>query len=266
MDWFYWLSRGGISLTLFLIAKLIHWSVNHSIERLDNYAENKGLSKLDVSDATKKAISQFSKYAIYGIAFLGVLYVFELNDLLIGIATAAGVSGIAIGFAAKDLISNSLSGLILVFDRPFSIGDKIEIGRWINKGKVQKIGIRNTVLKMRDGNLVTVPNSMVLSEFVVNYTRNPLNLVELIAGLKVGSDVNKAINLVQELIDGLDWRDNDNQAEVYITDVNDEQVLLKIKVWTRHKHIGNHKTKLFYAVNKLLKQHGINIKLASGGD
>ena len=120
MDLNYWIIRLLLSILVFVFAKITHFLLNKIINRFDVYAEKKGLESLDLSDNTKKAISQFSKYIIYGVAFLLVLYIFELNELLMGLITAAGVSGIAIGFAGKDLISNALSGVILIFDRPFN--------------------------------------------------------------------------------------------------------------------------------------------------
>jgi|GEM_PF-1692083 len=257
MDFNYWLIKIGISVAIFIVAKIIHWFINHSIHRVDTYAEKKGLSALDISDSSKKAISQFSKYIIYGIAFLGVLYVFELNDILMGILTAAGVSGIAIGFAAKDLISNSLSGLILIFDRPFSLGDSVEIGRFIDKGTVESIGIRNTTLKLRDGKIVTVPNSQVLSEHVINHSRTAVRLVELIVEVDIDSNVKKALKLVDELLDSIEWKSEHNPSEVFIADVNKDNVILRIKVWIDSVRYGERKTELFYQIRDLLKKNRI---------
>ena len=63
-----YLIKGLISVIIFLVAKLVHWFINNSIHRVDKYAERKGLSALDISEASKKTISQFSKYIIYGVA------------------------------------------------------------------------------------------------------------------------------------------------------------------------------------------------------
>jgi len=257
MDINYWLIRGGLSVIVFIVTRIAHWFLNRGIERVDAYAEAKGLSSLDFSDGTKKAISQFSKYILYSLSFFAVLYIFELNDLLVGIATAAGVSGIAIGFAAKDLLSNALSGLILFFDRPFKIGDIIQVGRYIEKGRVESIGIRQTVLKLRDGRLVTVPNASVLSQEVTNFSSNPIQLVELQVDVDVDANVKKTLKLIDELFDKLEWKDKSEGAWVSVSDVNKDNVILKIKVWTNNERLGDKKTELFYAVRDLLKKNRI---------
>jgi len=256
MDLNYWLIKGGLSIGIIIAARIIYWFLNHSIEKIDAYAEGKGLSALDINDSTKKAISQFSKYVIYVIAFIGILYVFELNDLLMGILTAAGVSGIAIGFAAKDLISNALSGLILIFDRPFRIGDYVKIGRYIERGVVQSIGIRKTVIKSRDGMIITVPNSKVLSETVTNFSKSATRMVELKVEIDIDSDMKKALKLIDNMLDNLPWRYKD-RSEVYVSDVNKDNVVLTIKVWIASKLYGERKTEVFYKIRDLLKKHKI---------
>ncbi|MFA5405747.1 MAG: mechanosensitive ion channel family protein [Candidatus Nanoarchaeia archaeon] len=254
MDINYWLLKGCYSAVVFIIAKMTHWFLNRTISRVDSYAEAKGLSAFDFSDGTKKSISQFSKYIIYLIAFLVILYIFELGDLLMGIATAAGVAGIAIGFAAKDLLSNALSGIILFFDRPFKIGDIIQVGRYIEKGRVESIGIRQTVLKLRDGRLVTVPNASVLSQEVTNFTSNPIQLVELIIEVDVDANVKKALKIIDELLDKLEWKDKTEGAWVSVSDVNKDNVILKIKAWTNNERLGDKKTELFYSIRDSLKK------------
>jgi small-conductance mechanosensitive channel len=257
MDLNYWLIRGGLSVLIFIIAKLVLVFINHSIERIDKYGEKKGLSALDISSSNKRVISQFSKYIIYGAAFLLVLYVFELNDLLMGVVTAAGVSGIAIGFAAKDLISNALSGVILMFDRPFSIGDEIEVGRWIKKGEVKSIGIRNTVLRAMDGKMISVPNSVILSEFVVNHSSYPKHLVDVTVELDVDSNVKKALKLIDEFIDKLEWKTRKPKSYVRVADVNKDEIILDIGVWTSEKRYGARKAELFHEIRALLKKNRI---------
>lgn len=256
----YWILRGALAIGVIIAARLIYWFINHSIHQIDCYAEDKGLSSLDISESTKKTISLISKYIIYSLAFIGVLYVFEFNDLLMGIFTAAGVTGIAVGFAAKDLISNALSGLILIFDRPFGIGDEVEIGRYVERGTVKSIGLRNTVLKSRSGMFITVPNSAVLSETVVNHSKSRTRLVEMTVEIDIDDNVKKAITLIDDMLDNLPWRYK-NKSEVFIDDVNKDFVILRIKVWIASRKYGERKAELFYKIRDLLKDNNINTSI-----
>ncbi len=245
-----------LSISTLIIAKIIIWLINQSIEKIDAYAERKGLSALDITDDTKRAISQFIKYIIYSASFMIILYIFNLNDLLAGILTAAGVTGIAIGFAAKDLISNALSGIILIFDRPFKIGDYVKIGRFIEKGTIKSIGIRKTVIESRDGLIITVPNSKILSETVTNLTKAKRRLVELTIELDIDTNIKKALQLIDKELDKIAWKYK-NESEVYVSDVNKDNVILTIKVWIASKKYGERKTELFYKIRDLLKKNKI---------
>ena len=248
-----------LSFAVLAAAKLTRWLVDKSIDKIDKYAEKNGLSALDISTSTKRSISQFLKYIVYTVAFLIILYIFGLNDLLAGILTAAGVSGIAIGFAAKDLISNALSGIILIFDRPFGIGDYVKIGKLVEKGTVQSIGIRKTIIKSRDGMIITVPNSLIVNQTVINYSKSRTRLIELTLGVDINSSVRRALSLIDGVLDKLEWKKGD--SEVYVSDVTKDNVILTIKAWTALKEYGEHKAELFKKIRNALVRGGISFYL-----
>lgn len=104
-------------------------------------------------------------------AYLIVRVVFQIT--VQGLLAAAAGIGVAIGFAAQDLLKNLFGGLILVFDQPFQAGDKISIGG--TYGEVVSIGLRSTRIVTPDDNLVTVPNSQVVDQQVANANAGELN-------------------------------------------------------------------------------------------
>ena len=104
-------------------------------------------------------------------AYLIVSVIFQVDYQ--GIVAAAAAVGVAIGFAAQDLLKNLFGGLILVFDQPFQVGDKISVGE--TYGEVVSIGLRSTRLVTADDNLVSVPNAMVVDQQVANANAGELN-------------------------------------------------------------------------------------------
>ncbi len=245
------------AIAVFLVSKLICVLVKRSINKLDEYAESRGLSALDISESTKQTIFRVTRYITYSIAFVIVLYIFDLNGVITAILTAAGVSGIAIGFAARDIISNALSGIMLIFDRPFRIGDKVSIGKYVSEGTVEAIEIRKTVLKASDGRIITIPNSKILTEVVVNYSLNPKRMLELTVEVDVDSNVKKALKLIDKIVDNLEWKASAPKSKVFIEDVTKDNVIIKIQIWTQNKQIGEKKAELFYKVRDALKKHNI---------
>lgn len=104
-------------------------------------------------------------------AYLIVSVIFRVNAQ--GIFAAAAAIGVAVGFAAQDLLKNLFGGLILVFDQPFQVGDKIKVGG--TYGEVRSIGLRSTRIVTPDDNLVSVPNAQVVDQQVANANAGELH-------------------------------------------------------------------------------------------
>jgi small-conductance mechanosensitive channel len=104
-------------------------------------------------------------------AYLIVRVIFQVTAQ--GILAAAAAVGVAVGFAAQDLLKNLFGGIILVFDQPFQVGDKISAGG--TYGEVKSIGLRSTRIVTPDDNLVSVPNAQVVDGQVANANAGELN-------------------------------------------------------------------------------------------
>ena len=104
-------------------------------------------------------------------AYLIISVIFRVDAQ--GIFAAAAAVGVAVGFAAQDLLKNLFGGLILVFDQPFQAGDKISVGG--TYGEVVSIGLRSTRIVTPDDNLVSVPNAQVVDQQVANANAGELN-------------------------------------------------------------------------------------------
>ena len=105
----------------------------------------------------------------------------------------AGLAGLAIGFAFKDIIENYLAGILLSLRHPFSPNDFVRVAG--NEGKVVRLTARETILMTLDGNHVRIPNAMVFGSVVVNFTRNPLRRF----GFDVGVGTNEDLADVQDV-------------------------------------------------------------------
>jgi small-conductance mechanosensitive channel len=107
------------------------------------------------------------KIVILSISLLWIMRIYKV-DITPALASA-GVLGVAVAFAAKDFVANLFGGLSVFFDRPYSIGDYVIVDQ-IHRGEVQEIGMRSTKIRTRDGVLITVPNSVMVTNVVVNET------------------------------------------------------------------------------------------------
>ena len=148
-----------------------------------------------VRNQTKPLFRMFFKIVVMiaGVYFLIVAWGQDVTGWL----ASAGVAGIAIGFAAKDTLANFISGLFIIADSPYKIGDYIVLGNG-DRGRVVDIGLRSTRLLTRDDVEIIIPNAIIGNTEVINQSGGPYEKfrVRIKIGVAYGSDV----DLVREIL------------------------------------------------------------------
>ena len=110
-----------------------------------------------------------SRLYYYGVLVFGFITALGTAGMNVGALIAGlGLTGFALGFALKDVLSNFVSGIMLLAYRPFHIGDVIEMGEFL--GTIETIRIRDTLVRTADGRLVIIPNTKLITEVVVNHS------------------------------------------------------------------------------------------------
>ena len=158
----------GVSIFWSLVVIVVfHFLIRALAWILETLAERSVRRRLSI-----KWLIPITRMALWGIAaYLILRTVFRVDAQ--GILAASAALGLALGIAAQDLLKNVFGGLIVVFDQPFQVGDKISVGG--TYGEVVSIGLRSTRIVTADDNLVTVPNSQVVEEQVANANAGQLN-------------------------------------------------------------------------------------------
>ena len=143
-----------------------------------------------------KQVSALVRFAVWFLLLLGTLSsVLELRSE--ALLAVAGSLGVAFGFAFKDLLASLMAGVILLFDRPFQVGDRVTIGPWY--GEITEIGLRSVRLVTLDDNLVTVPNSNFLTEAVASANAGALDCMVVIdTFIAAAEDFARARDLIEE--------------------------------------------------------------------
>lgn len=200
-----------------------------------------------------KFLARMVKIGITVVAVLFVLKIVGLSDIAAGIITGASVSAIVVGFAFRDIGENLLSGIMLAFDRPFRIGDSVEL---VGKaGKVVALNLKNTQIKTPDGKDIFIPNASVIKNAVVNHTIDGFTRNEFIIRLDYGSDVGGAIAIIQNqlaTVPGI--LQKDKLPSVQIGDLAVSTLNLTVQYWlnTFDLSVSGAKVKT-EAINKILK-------------
>jgi small conductance mechanosensitive channel len=124
-----------------------------------------------------------------------------------------------VGFAVKDVAANFISGIFILIDQPFVVGDAIEISDYT--GAVTEISLRSTEIATWDGPVVTIPNSTMATTPVVNYSVNPTRRVDVTFSIAYEEDVDNALDAVRTVIEAEARRDQDKGVTVYVSDVRE---------------------------------------------
>ncbi len=165
---------------------------------------------------------------------IGLLLAFNaigLTGIAGGLLAGAGVGAIVIGFAFQDIGSNFLGGIILAFNRPFNIGDTIEIGD--HMGRVVALSLRNTQIKTFDGKDVYIPNSTMIQDELINYTIDGFLRIEFAVGIDYDEDVNHVQNIIYDALKKQEGvlQSEERKPLVLISDLGVSTVNLSVKFW-----------------------------------
>jgi small conductance mechanosensitive channel len=169
-----------------------------------NAIKNK-LSKVLVSRSIDPLIAKFIgrivKATIVVIGFSFFLKTAGFGHIAAGLIGTAGIGVFVIGFAFKNIGENFLAGFILAFNRPFNIGDLVELNG--EKGNIVGLNMRDTHLKTFDGRDVFIPNANIIKNTLVNYTIDGFIRNHITIGIDYISDIKKAIKVINDTLNAL---------------------------------------------------------------
>lgn len=165
---------------------------------------------------------------------LAIVVVAALNNLGIpttSIVAILGAGTLAIGLALQDSLGNLAAGVVLIFLRPYRVGDYVEISG--EEGFVTEIQLFHTMLTTRDNKNVMVPNNDALDNNIINYSKTELIRVDLIYGIGYGDDLLKAKRILREIAEDNDKIMKDPAPEVVVWELGDSSVNFSIRAYVR---------------------------------
>lgn len=174
----------------------------------------------------------FGRLASWGVITLGVLVAATIIFPTLTAASlfsALGVSGIAIGFAFKDIFQNLLAGILLLITRPFRIGDQIVSGD--HEGTVEDIQVRATMLRTYDNRLVVIPNAELYTNRVVVNTAKDKRRLNVVVGIGYGDDIGGAKALILGELARIEGILHDPAPQVLVKELADFSVNLDVRFW-----------------------------------
>lgn len=198
------------------------------------------------------------KLAFYPLLLLLVVSVLrELGFSLAPLLGAAGILGIALGFASQTSVSNVISGFFLLGERPFEIGDVIEVGG--TQGYVLSVDMLSVKLRTFDNRFVRIPNETIIKSQVINITRFPLRRIDMTVGVAYGEDIARVSEILRGIADANPHSMMDPEPVVVHEGFGDSSVNLRLSVWTLTERFIAVRTALRQEIKRRFDEEGIEI-------
>jgi len=194
-------------------------------------------------------------YSIIGVALLSVLP--RIGISLSGLFVAGGIAGLVVGFASQSVVSNLVSGLFIMFERPVKIGDQIEIEGI--SGFVEDVQIMSTVIRTYDGVFVRIPNDKVFTSRIMNYVANTVRRFEYTVGISYADDAERAIEIIKNVIDSEPFALKYPEPQVFVKQLSDSSVDITVRVWAPVQVWYDLRMRLLWRIKKEIEKAGIEI-------
>lgn len=167
------------------------------------------------------------------ITFIVLLSHFDVD--VSALVTTLGIGSLAIALAAQSTLADTINGFVIIADRPFSIGDRIEILELDTWGDVVDVGLRSTRIRTRDNRMVVVPNSVIGKSLVVNHSiPSTVYRVQTHLGVADGTDVDYARKVMVDAVRAQDWVMKEQLIEALFIEYGDSALIFRVRCWIEH--------------------------------
>jgi len=170
-----------------------------------------------------------------------------------------GAAGLAVGLALKDSLSNFSSGGMLVFFRPFKVGDFIDAAGV--SGTVESIGIFNLVLKTPDNRVINVPNSLVYGGTITNYSAETTRRIDLTIAISYDADIPQARSVIEAVVAAEARVRREPAPNIFVQDVLQTAIAMSIRVWVNSADYWSVRGDLLERIKRALDKYELSIPL-----
>ena len=244
------LSWGGRIVAALLIFVVGRWLVAILVRVF-----RQAIGKASVDETLVRFLSSLLRMTLLVFVILtavGALGVPTTNFLAI-----LGAAGLAVGLALKDSLSNFSSGVMLVFFRPFKVGDFVEAAGIA--GSIESVGIFNTVMKTGDNRVITVPNSLIYGNTITNYSAESTRRIDLIIGIGYDDDIARAKALIQGILSAEERVLDEPAPALLLMELGDSSVNIAVRPWVKSGDYWVVRSDLLERIKNVLEQNGMSI-------
>lgn len=192
-----------------------------------------------------------------GMILLVIVVMQNLGFNLTAILGAAGIMGVAVGFASQTSLSNIISGLFLIWERPFEAGDLVKVGDTL--GIVLSIDLLSVKIRAPDNRFIRVPNETMIKSQVINITRFPIRRMDIDIGVAYKEDIGQVMRILTEIADNNPHSLDEPRPLILFKDFGDSALQLLLGVWVEKTNFLNLKNSIMREIKERFDEEGIEI-------
>lgn len=189
--------------------------------------------RLSPSVALRDLVATLTYVVVLLIGLFFMLEVLNLQKTVTSLLAGVGIIGLALGFAFQDIAANFISGIIIVLQRPFTVGDVIKSNDYF--GTIERISLRTTDLRQVTGELVRVPNRKIFENALINFTVSTMRRVDVSCGVSYTSDLEQVRRVVLEAMRDMPGLVPERPLEVMFTAFDDSAITFDLRFWVPYQ-------------------------------
>ncbi len=249
--------EGFITRLPSLVTGLLVILFTYLIARGVRYLTGRSLKRVKASEHAAQLTARLSFVGVMALGVLVALGVMGINAA--ALVASLGLISVGIGFALKDVIENFIAGIILIFQRPFVVGDVVRFGD--TEGTVEDVRVRDTVIRTYDGRQVFVPNANIFTAAVINNNRNRRRRQEFEFNIAYSADASAAMAAATQALCGVEQLLREPSPLAVTEGLGDSSVVLKVYFWVDPctTRMLEARSEAINAVKRALDEAGIEI-------
>jgi len=202
-------------------------------------------------------ISRAVFYTIFLTSIILALIVLGAEKYITGILVAGGVVGVILGFASEKAVSNFISGIFLLVDRPLNIGEPVKIKN--EAGVVTDISFLSTKIKTWDGRYVRFPNSEVFNATITNYGKYVARRLDMAIGVAYKEDPYKVVKAIREVLEEHPYVLAEPEPEIFVESLGESSVNIAIRAWVPTPMWFKVRKELISVIKEKLEKENVEI-------
>ena len=222
------LGKISISINDVVIFIILITATFYFAKFMSNLLMTKALARVQMDKGTRYVLKRVTEYAIIAIGALAAFQMVGIN--LSGLAVIFGLLSVGIGFGLQNIASNFISGIILLFERPIRVGDRVTVGDI--QGDVDEINIRATIIRSLDNISIIVPNNEFIEGRVINWSHgDPKVRMNIDVGVSYNSDLDNVLTALREVAEENDKVLKTPRPEVLLMEFGDSSWNMQLRLW-----------------------------------